>query len=203
MSGIVVGLDQAYDCTGISIWQGECLRQARAIYPYRKSKGHVKTEARIEVRNELRHVLPLVLERSENVKIICERIRIASHGFQSQAYIKSTAALIAVIVDTAYEFGIKVYSADTRSWKSRIVGTSKPQENKFGFAPVKWPTIKWCLDNGYGRFIMQQPTSKSQKGRINFGGELLWPNDNIADSIGIGKYGVLFSHDEKLCKLEQ
>jgi len=67
--------------------------------------------------------------------VVCERIRTFSMGknknggkplqFMNIGYIKATGALIATIVDVAYQFGVKVYSVDTRSWKAQVVGTTK------------------------------------------------------------------------------
>ena len=41
-------------------------------------------------------------------------------------YLKQTGALCSAIIDTASEFGIDCWSADTRAWKASVLGTSKP-----------------------------------------------------------------------------
>lgn len=37
-----------------------------------------------------------------------------------------------MIVDTASQYNIPVYSVDTRAWKSASIGTSKEKSNKYG-----------------------------------------------------------------------
>jgi hypothetical protein len=60
----------------------------------------------------------------------------------------SFGALTATIVDTAYEYGIKVYSVDTRSWKAQIVGTSKGIKGDDPKAK-KIPTMRFVKKLGF------------------------------------------------------
>ena len=132
----------------------------------------------------------------EECQIICiiERIRLQSQGFINIDYIKSIGALNAMIVDTASQYNIPVYSVDTRAWKSASVGTSKEKSNKYGFDPKKWPTILWCIKQGYKSKI-KADAGKKKKGVIEKNGERYTYNDNIADSIGIGKFYFVGNHD--------
>jgi Holliday junction resolvasome RuvABC endonuclease subunit len=41
--------------------------------------------------------------------------------------IKTGVSILTCIIDVAYANGIKVYSVDTRAWKSAVIGTSKPK----------------------------------------------------------------------------
>lgn len=141
----------------------------------------------------------------QSCEIICiiERIRLRSSKpdtkhFISLSYIKEMGALNATIADTAYRFGIPVYSVDTRSWKSQVIGTSKPMSNKHGFPEEKWPTIRWCLDKGYDSFIKESVSARKKKAVIESGGERYTYNDNKADSIGIALYGFLPPSKQKL-----
>ena len=74
-------------------------------------------------------------------------------------------ALTSVIVDVCYEYDIPVYSVDTRAWKAQVVGTSKPQVNKFGVPEEKWPTVKWVIDKGFEKKILLDVTgTRKHKG---------------------------------------
>ena len=96
-----------------------------------------------------------------------------------------------VIVDTCNEFGIKVFSVDTRCWKANIVGTSKPQSNKFGVPPEKWPTVKWVIDKGFEKQILMTVQSRKSKGTFERKGIKYMYNNDASDSAGIAMFGVL------------
>lgn len=113
-------------------------------------------------------------------------------------YIKEMGALNATIIDMAYKFDIPVYSVDTRSWKSQVIGTSKTQPNRYGFPPEKWPTIQWCIVHEYEQFIKEEVSPRKKKAVIERGGKRFTYNDNKADSIGIALYGFLPESKQKL-----
>lgn len=151
----VIGIDESYTRTGIAVIENENLLYAGSI-DFKKLK--TKTEKRIAIRN----VLNKLILGYEPKMIVCEKIRTFSQGFISKSYISSTGALIATIVDIAFVYNIPVYSVDTRSWKSKVVGTSKHRtENK------KLETIEFV------------------KRKFNFDVE---GNDDIADAICISLY---------------
>ena len=104
--------------------------------------------------------------------------------FISTNYIKSTGALIGSIVDVAHEYGIEVYSADTRAWKSSIVGSSKKIKGD-----KKLATINFVIAKGFEDSIK----SINKKNNVVY-------DDDAADSACIALYG--FIKDAKL-KLEQ
>ena len=137
MGKIVIGIDQSYKRTGITIMQdNEIYKTFSVDYEYCKNNS----EKRVFLENRLWDVVEFL--ESNNPLVIVERIRLRSQGFLSEPYIKSTGALIATIVDFFYYWNeIPVYSVDTRAWKSAIIGTSKAKENKYGIDPHKWPTI--------------------------------------------------------------
>jgi hypothetical protein len=119
---IVIGIDESYKRTGISIAADGQLLKVTSI-PLRSSD--CPSVKRKKISNIIYQIISKNISKSHEMIIIVERIRTFSQGFLSTNYIKATAALIATIVDTAYEFNIPVYSVDTRSWKAKIVGTSK------------------------------------------------------------------------------
>ena len=139
---LVIGIDQSYTRTGISIaGDGQLLKVG--YIPFEASECH--SEKRKKVRDKLIKIIKTNQSKASQMVVIVERIRQFSGGTLSMDYIKSTGALIGCIVDTAAEFGIPVYSADTRSWKSKVVGTSVPKANKYNVDPKKWPTIEFLL----------------------------------------------------------
>ena len=191
---IVIGIDQSYKDTGISIAADGILKAIRHI-PF--SKIYDNSSKRKKLSDVLEKALIQSLKKSNEVVVICERIRLRSEGFLDIDYIKSTGALNATIVDTAYKYGVKVYSVDTRSWKSQVVGTSKPMKNKYGVDPKKWPTILHIKELGYLENILDADTKK-KKGVIELNGERYFINDNAADSACIALYGFIAKSDQKL-----
>ena len=107
-------------------------------------------------------------------------------------FIKSIGALNAIIIDTAFEFDIPVYSVDTRAWKSKIVGTTKPENNNLYVDPKKYPTIKYLINKGYGdKLKVYLPENTKIKNYLmDEKGKYLY-NDDAADSTCIALYGTL------------
>lgn len=189
---IVIGIDQSYKDTGITvIADGKIKVVTNEIFEGCKTN----TEKRNKLRNRLTEAISIFINRCEELIIICERIRLRSQGFISENYIKSTGALVSVIIDSAYNFNVPVYSVDTRSWKSQIVGTSKPKQNKYQIDPNKYPTIEYIRHIGYLKDIVEQYKGKGTKGvlEVKIQGQMVRckVNDNKADSICIAKYGFL------------
>jgi len=189
---LIIGIDQSYTRTGISIAVDGRLIKVTSI-PFRGLR--FKSEKRKHISHILSHILALNVQKATEVMVICERIRTFStssqggsskenKAFISTNYIKSTGALIGVIVDAAFEYGIEVYSADTRAWKSSVVGSTKAIKGD-----KKLATVKFVISKGFGGSI----TSKNKKGKI------VYDND-AADSAAMALYG--FKKDCKL-KLEQ
>lgn len=190
---VVIGIDQSYKDTGIAI---ACNGKIKAVAHLSLSRLENNTERRKEVSDALITYIQFALEKTENVEVIVERIRLVSAGVLSMDYIKSMGALIATIVDTASLFHVPVYSVDTRAWKTAVIGTAKEKQNKYGLDPKKWPTILWCIKNGYKDKIIDYSVGKRKKGILEKDGILYTYNDNKADSIGIALYG--FVKDRKL-----
>lgn len=187
---IVVGIDQSYKDTGISISYNNKLKSATHCFTQNLKNNTEKREA-------LKQKLISVFDKTKTMQnkkdceviVIIERIRLQSQGFINIDYIKSIGALNAMIVDIAYKYDFPVYSADTRAWKSKVIGTSKGQPNAFGIDEKKLPTILWCVNKGFEKYIIDYNVGKLQKGVIYKDGVRVKYNDNIADSICIGLYG--------------
>lgn len=194
---IIIGIDQSYTRTGITVLKDKKLHRMKSL-DFKGCKNNT------EKRELLSDVLESLINEadSDNIKIITERIRLRSQGFLSEAYIKSTGALIATIIDVADTYDIPVYSVDTRSWKSQIVGNSKPLENKYGINPEKYRTILHLKQKGLLRFIIEPYEGRAKKGIVNVNIDgVKTPckiNDDLADSYCIAMYGYLQKSKQKL-----
>lgn len=196
---IVIGIDQSYNNSGISICKDGKLTDIRSI-PLKSLECN--SDKRNHLHNKIHGLFSKVSRMSSGdhieVFIIIERIRLQSQGFINIDYIKSIGALNAVIVDCAKEFDIPVYSVDTRAWKSAIVGTSKPQNNKLGIDPEKWPTIQFIKRLGYEDKILLPVSNRKKKGVFEKNGKRYTYNDDAADSACIALYGFIPKHRQKL-----
>lgn len=198
MGKIVIGIDQSYTRTGITI-----LKDKEVVEMFSLDYEHCKNNS--EKRTALENTLhEMVLEHNiVNPLVITERIRLRSQGFLSEAYIKATGALIATIIDFFEYFNeIPVYSVDTRSWKSQIVGNSKPLENSYGINKEKYRTILYLRSKGLLKYIVEPYTGRGKQGVINIkinGKKTPCKiNDDLADSYCIAMYGFLPEHKQKL-----
>lgn len=197
MSKIVIGIDQSYTRTGITVMEDKKILGMHSV-----NFDGCKTNT--EKREHLKHFLESLFDNYniDNVTVITERIRLRSQGFLSESYIKSTGALIATIIDIFATYDIPVYSVDTRSWKSQIVGNSKPLENSYGINKEKYRTILYLRSKGLLKHIAEPYTGRGKQGVINIkinGKKTPCKiNDDLADSYCIAMYGFLPEHKQKL-----
>lgn len=205
---IVIGIDQSYTRTGISVIHtcDERLFQIMSINFDKKMSNTQKREMLKENLEQLMIYLDNYTNNPHDILVITEQIRLFSNGHISQDYIKSTSALVATIIDFFYGYDLDVYSVDTRTWKRAIVGTDKPMKNKYGIDPKKYPTILYMRQNGLLKYIVEEYKGRGKKGVIpvNMNGKkvLCKINDDMADSYCIAKYGLLPEEQRKL-KLEE
>lgn len=177
----IIGIDQSYTRTGISICVNDKLKKISSI-DYKGLVG--KTEKRILLAKTVKKAIESCLKKfdSNQITIIVERIRTftSSHDIRPE-FIKSQGALIATIVDTAFMYGIKVYSVDTRAWKSAVLGTSKPVfEPIEGVSdPQKFGSVRKIIDLGFEEDITVR---RGKNSKISL-------NDDAADSACIALYG--------------
>lgn len=206
MSKIVIGIDQSYTRTGITILKDKQIIEMLSI-------GFKDCETNTDKRNLIDNILSeLILEFEDegSITVITERIRLTSQGFLSEAYIKATGALIATIIDVCRPLGIPVYSVDTRSWKSQIIGNSKPLKNPYGINPEKYRTIVYLRDKGLLKHIVEPYEGNGKKGIIGINMDVVERgkkvrkkvpckiNDDLADSYCIAMYGFLPESKQKL-----
>lgn len=195
---IIIGIDQSYKNTGISIAFDNQIKQ---ISNLKLSDYKNNSERRKALKQKLdvafNKFSQLAYNNNYDIIIIIERIRLTSDGFLNIDYIKSIGALNALIVDVAYKYHIDVYSVDTRAWKSAIVGTSKPKENQFGIDPKKWPTLCYLIKEGYENNLLRPVSNRKNKGIVKIiEGQKYTYDDDAADSACIALYG--FTKNQKL-----
>ncbi len=185
---IVIGVDQSYKNTGISIAADGELKKVTSI---RMEKLKNNSKKREKLRATLEKVIKANKGKSDELILIFERIRLQSKGFININYIKSMGALDSIMIDVCDNHEIPVYSVDTRSWKSRVVGTSKPMKNDYGVPDEKYPTIVFVKDKGFEESILIEITGRKLKGTFERDGKRWQYNDDAADSAGISLYGFL------------
>ena len=206
MKKVVIGIDQSYTRTGITVL---CDKEIFEMYSLDFKGCKTNTDKRNHLSERLSEIVKDINTDigADSVTIITERIRLRSQGFLSENYIKSTGALIATIIDIAGKYKFPVYSVDTRSWKSQIVGTSKPMNNPYGINPEKYPTIQYMKRNGLLYWIAEEYEGRGEKGviwatrRFAGGGKekvRIKVNDDLADSYCIAMYGFLPKNKQKL-----
>lgn len=185
---VVVGIDQSYNNTGISIAADGKLRKVRSL---QMDKYKTNSDKRRALANTLSGLLRAVCPKAKEVVCIIERIRLQSQGFLNMDYIKSIGALNSVIVDVCHDYCVPVFSVDTRCWKAQVVGTSKPAPNKFGVPEEKWPTVRWLIKQGWEDSILIPIEGKKTKGTFIRNGQKLMYNNDAADSAGIAMFGFV------------
>ena len=190
---IIIGIDQSYKNTGISVAADGRLLLVKSL-PLSSYQNN--SEKRLALKNKLIYLLDKMSGRAKRIKIVCERIRTFSGGFLSTDYIKATGALIATIVDVARDYDVPVYSVDTRTWKSAILGTSKGDNDG-----NKGPAIKFVRKLGFEDALLI-PLKRARKGSFMKDGKHYDWNDDAADSACIALYGFIPKSQQKL-KLEK
>ena len=195
---VVIGIDQSYNNTGISIAADGHLKKVRSL---QLDKYKSNSEKRRALAETLDGLLKAVCTKSQNVVCIIERIRLRSQGFLNIDYIKSIGALNSIVVDKCQEYGVEVYSVDTRCWKAQVVGTSKGMPNKYGVPKEKWPTTKWLIDQGWESSILILIEGRKSKGTFFRKGNKYMYNNDAADSAGIAMFG--FVGDPEKLQLER
>lgn len=193
---IVIGIDESYTKTGISIAADNKILIARAI-DFEGCDNQI--EKRFYLKRVIDNILKANIDKAKEVIIICERIRTFSRGNNTTiGYIKSAGALIASITDTAYKYNVPVYSVDTRSWKSKILGTSAiPERHKAEIKPEKMLAIEFVESLGFDckEYNKDGSVKKSVRGKNK--GKIKY-NDDMADSACIALYGFLPENEQKL-----
>lgn len=185
---IFIGIDQSYKNTGVSISaDGELLKVTSLNLEHYKTNS----DKRKALRKYLNNMLNVITTKSDDITCILERIRLHSQGFLNIDYIKSMGALNAVIIDSMHDYDISVYSVDTRCWKSQVIGTSKPKDNDLGVPREKYPTVKWCINQGFEDSILEVVEGRKTKGTFMRDNIKYMYNNDASDSAGISMFGFV------------
>lgn len=193
---IYIGIDQSYQNTGVSIVADGKLKDVKSI---QLDKYKNNSERRGALRNRLDGLLGVVTNKSEKVTCIIERARLRGgpQSFINIDAIKALGALTAIIVDTCAKYNVEVYSVDTRCWKSQVVGTCKPEKNKYGVPEEKWPTVRWLIAKGFeDKILIDVTNTRKVKGTFIRNGKKYMYNNDAADSSGIAMFGVVGDKDK-------
>lgn len=189
MKEMVIGLDQSYTDTGLCIAVDGVPKYAESI-SFGDAKS--KTDKRKAILKRLRAFYRR-FEGKYDISIVIEAVRLfsGSEPHISTAYIFSTCALIGSIVDLADELGISVYWVETRSWKKKVLGSSKPSGRKLKGVkdPKKVDSVLYAVSIGFKDVISYEVEKGRNKGQRRY-------NDNIADAICIAIAGF----DKKIIK---
>lgn len=145
-------------------------------------------------------MLKAITSKADSIICIIERIRLHSQGFLNIDYIKSMGALNAVIIDIMDEYNIPVYSVDTRCWKSQVIGTSKPKDNNLGVPKEKYPTVEWCIKQGFENSVLRIVKSRKKKGTFTRNGIRYMYDNDACDSSAISMF--YFVGDKEKLKQE-
>lgn len=190
---VVIGIDQSYSNTGISIAADGKLLKVRSL---QLDSYKTNSDKRRVLSKTLDSLLSSVAPKGKEVICIIERIRLRSQGFLNIDYIKSIGALNSIIVDACHNQCVPVYSVDTRCWKAQVIGTSKPMANKFGVPEEKWPTVRWLLKQGWEDSILIPIEGRKTKGTFIRQGKKYMYNNDAADSAGIAMFGFIGDQDK-------
>lgn len=190
---VVIGIDQSYNNTGISIAADGKLKKVKSL---NLEKYKTNSDKRRALAETLDGLLSSVAHKTEELVCIIERIRLRSQGFLNIDYIKSIGALNSVIIDKCHEHGVEVYSVDTRCWKAQVIGTSKGMPNRCGVPEEKWPTIMWLVRQGWEDSILIPIEGRKKKGTFVRSGQRFMYNNDAADSAGIAMFGFIGEQDK-------
>lgn len=194
---LCIGIDQSYKNCGVSISaDGQLLKVAHV----KLEQCRTNTDRRRLLKAYLDNMLKAITSKADSIICIIERIRLHSQGFLNIDYIKSMGALNAVIIDIMDEYDIPVYSVDTRCWKSQVIGTSKPKDNNLGVPKEKYPTVEWCIKQGFENSVLRTVKGRKVKGTFVRNGIRYMYDNDACDSSAISMF--YFVGDKEKLKQE-
>lgn len=192
-----IGIDQSYKNCGVSVSaDGQLLKVTYIKLEQCKSN----TDRRRLLKAYLDNMLKAITSKADSIICIIERIRLHSQGFLNIDYIKSMGALNAVIIDIMDEYDIPVYSVDTRCWKSQVIGTSKSKDNNLGVPKEKYPTVEWCIEQGFEDSVLRTVKGRKVKGTFVRNGIRYMYDNDACDSSAISMF--YFVGDKEKLKQE-
>ena len=129
----ILGIDPSYKRTGFAVVEDGKL-QHYASLDLKKTK--TKKEKREWIKNTIRIIEGTCWPDKKIDKIVIERTRLYSRGFISMKTVIALGSLISTVIDGT---DLDVYSVDSRSFKSRVIGrASCSKEEVIGWAKSKF-----------------------------------------------------------------
>lgn len=198
---ICIGYDQSYTNTGIAVAGITNKRQIDIIHleSYRGQKNKFEFRKGLVLRTRM--LLREYRCKADRAYALCEAVRAHSGGGMSMNNHLSWGALQGCLADYLYQkHDIILRVVDTRAWKAKVVGTSKPAEHAPpGVDPKKWPTIQyimhvhdipkeqiaWKLGPRTRKFTWQGPGPDGPQTKYTF-------DSDKCDAACIAIYGLMF-----------
>ncbi len=142
-----LGFDQSYTNTGIAV--------AAKTYKGQIDLLHIESVKgwgdKLGYRKELIHRTKMIMRKyrclSDQCYALCETVRVHKDGNMSINNHLSWGALQGCLSDYLYQrHDVILRTVDTRAWKAKVVGTSKPATKAPpSVDPKKWPTIEYIM----------------------------------------------------------
>ena len=178
MKKLWIGIDQSYSDTGIAI----CVDGEIVYVGDEDFEGcATKHDKRCKLRSRLERTIAR-FKGKYAVSVCLEAVRLFSGATPhiSTAYIFSACAMIGMIVDACASLEVPVYWVETRSWKSQVLGSSKPSGRKLEGIKDKQKvdSVRHVISLG----LEDKIKTITKKGIIKY-------NDNRADAVCIAICG--------------
>lgn len=196
---VVLGLDQSYEETGFAFGVDGKIVNAGSFKYHCNRNPITKINARKRLYNDVSRCIDKAYDNGYNsIDIYIEKVR--NEGRTTFDFLKMAGAMESTIQHAVYDqflvlssrIKIRLYAVSTISWKSKIVGSVKKQNNDLKLDPSKYQTMMKCVELGYENYLFKPVDTKTRNGIIKIEqGQKYTYNDNIADAICICLYGFL------------
>lgn len=178
----IIAFDQSYARTGIAVCNKGKVVKAFS-YDF-KGIVHNNSAKRLYLQERMQKIINTCLKKykPEQIVVLVERVRTYTSSTEIRIeVIKSHSMLVAAIVDQATKNGIKTFSVDTRAWKARVLGSSKPIiEPVHGVTnPQKFASVNKAIKLGF--FEDMKIVSARKRNDYSL-------NDDMADAICMSLY---------------
>ena len=125
----ILGIDPSYKRTGFAVIENERLL-------YHNSLDLKAIETKKVKRKIIKEFIKKIEDGYSPNKIVIERARLFSKGFISMKTVIALGSLVSAVVDAT---DLDVYSVDSRSFKSRVIGSAKCSKDDV----IRWVTFKF------------------------------------------------------------
>lgn len=125
----ILGIDPSYKRTGFAIIENEKLLRYCSL-----DLKEIKTK---KIKREIiKGFIRKIEDEYQPDRIVIERTRLFSHGFVSMKTVIALGSLITTVIDAT---DLNVYSVDSRSFKSRVIGKANCSKDDV----IRWATFKF------------------------------------------------------------